>query len=59
MWFSIVFIVDFEQAIAEGMTNVNTTQNEYCSKINTTQKHSNPRKQNKFRRNPKCIEKRL
>ena len=56
--FSSVSIVDFEQdLLAENTTNLSATQNEHYQKINANYKNNNPRKQNKFKRNPKYIKK--
>ena len=46
-----------KELFAENTTKIKATQNDHCEKKNTTQKHSNPRKQNQWRRNLKCIEK--
>ena len=45
------------ELFTEGTINVNAAQNDHCQKINATQKRSNPRKQRKFRRNPKGFDK--
>ena len=45
------------ELLAENTTNVSATQNEHYQKINANYKNNNPRKQNKFKRNPKNIKK--